>query len=395
MEAIDMKENVLIDIHRSALNNYLELFTAESDSVLNISVQDVAFSVLQHAGMLYRYTADSTVLDSLMKLDTQSLLERGFEYVQSLVLIEQLKKTMRVEPVNDYQIMDLEYMIGVREELEAFCNTAQHLMADGLAKGDLSFVSDLAAARAYAGEFDRIAGKDPALLSVAAESFSDLKNLFAIECNRKDYWWLYISESYARAEESFADGIKCISDKHEVRTALNSHIADLFSNPYRQANSIYVPAKDSAIIHSIRFEEVFEKELIPAAAADESQAVSAAVLWDGVSNCFSICEANGEGVPEEGRYYARVVNPITHSEDGNALVEWKIHGFDFAGRESTTFYLIARDTRKVVGTGSVDSEGYAVLTNSFWDELNYYSSCYEKLMLLVIIRDHPPAKKDT
>jgi hypothetical protein len=389
MEDSIMENNMLIGFHRSALSNYKELLE-EGSGAGAVSNESIAYNILEHSGMLYRYTADSSYLDSLLEMDTEFLLVNGFKYVKALNLLNPLNVILEEEEVSDVQMQDLEFIIAARDELEAFCNTVYQLLKDNIGKGDYSFVSDLAAARAYANEFDRTAGKDPALMSIAASDFSWLRNVFAIECKREDYWWMYLSEEFSTAEKVLRDSIESVSSSPEAMERLleyrdNRHLTeDPMESEFAE--------EDKVKLISIVFSRACESARIPFAAKKRGMVFSAALIWDGASDCFSICGAE-QGEQTASGCYARLVNEFADEEDGSASAQWQIHGADFTGKAKSTFYLLARDTQKVIGTGLVDTEGYAVLGNASWNEVKEYAADYSRLILLIVKKEVIPPKE--
>ena len=383
-----MEKKSLVEFHAGVLENYEKLL---SDSSLayagNVTAEEIAFSIIVHAGMLYRYTADKKYLGHLAGENRNELLENGFSYIRGLEMNEILASLVSNKTREETLFDDIDMLISVRDEIESFCFVVRLLLKDQIEQGDFSFVSDLASAMAYANEFDTIASSDSALMSVAAEGFSSLKDSFAIECRREDYWWMYISDEYSVVEEEFQRNLdryfsheKSQKTSDNVEYALNENRADYSSDKVAEKEAVQVSLFDIE-----RVVAACDSALIPQAAGSVDEIYSAVTFWDYKSEANTIVE-DAEEAGSFDDVSARVTSRITRIENDQCSAEWKIEGVDFSKTEKTTFYLFARDSRKIVGIGLIDKEGYAVLHNASWSDLKGYENSYSDLVLLVVRR---------
>ncbi|RLG41826.1 MAG: hypothetical protein DRO01_02095, partial [Thermoproteota archaeon] len=338
-----MEKKSLVEFHAGVLENYEKLL---NDSSLadagNISAEEIAFNIIVHAGMLYRYTGENKYLEHLTGKNRNKLLEDGFIYVKGLESNEILSSLIGGETDEETLFDDIDMLIGVRDELESFCSVVRFMSKEQIEQGNFGFISDLASAVAYATEFDTIASSAPALMSVAAEGFSSLKDSFAIECRREDYWWMYISDEYSVAEGEFQKNLALYFNRETSREeayTVNDTKTD-YSHEEKPA-----PIK---LFDTERIATICESALIPLAAGSMDEAYSGVTFWDYKREANSILENVDENGNSDG-VSARVTGRIARVENDQCSAEWKIEGVDFSETEKTTFYLFAKDRKKIVG----------------------------------------------
>ncbi len=370
---IETRKASLVRFHQSVLDNYKKLLDEQLREKINISQEECSYNLFVHSGMLLRYTGDCKFVNWLMDLELNEHFRYAFEYISNLEIVDMLKDYIGLTDVSDADLFEIESLIGVRDELQAFDSVASIIIKRNAETGNYKWLSKLTEAKCYTNDFDLLARTDEHLISLACIDFFTQKECFAIDFNKEDYWWFDMYDIFQSTDGNTLKKTDRVKTLGKVDLNTIPPIEDSEGNVVQYAPDFITCA--------------IKKVDLPAAAASNTQ-LSSVIEWDGVSNSQdALVKENSASYTADGHFFAELVTPITQLENGQAYAEWEIKGKSPEYRKNTSFFLLENETGKVLGTGLID-EGFATLGNASWEEIKIYRENYTSLTLLVVDTRH-------
>lgn len=369
---IDTIRTSLVEYHGSMLGNYKKLLNTGLREKAGISKEELSYNIFVHSGMMFRYTGDISFVDWLTDIELNEYFGYAFEYISNLRIVALLKNYIGSTDVTDSALFDIESLIAIRDELQAFDLAASIIIKRKADTGNYEWLRKLTEAKCYANDFDLLARTDEHLISLACIDFFRQKDCFAIDFNKEDYWWLDMYDVFKSTDNSI------LEDAARVKVLEDSDFNTIPFVEDQRGNVVqYAPGFIAGIIKEAH---------LPAAAASTTQ-LSSVIEWDGVSKSQeALVKENPAAYASGNCLFAELVTPFTQIDDGQAFAEWEIKGKSPVYEENTSFFLLENKTGKVLGTGLIGKEGFASLSNASWVEVKIYRADYTKLTLLVVER---------
>ncbi len=181
----------LLQFHAQSLREYAALwFDQDACQEEELSEEEAAYHLCEHAAMLLRYTGQEVYLQGLAEQAPdwrRSLVLAVCRYLTGLGLIATARRLLSVDVLDSDELTELEDLIIERDAIEEVLALATRLSADLFHEGELR--RELATSRAIVAELDVILWTRPDALSVACRVLAGLRAQLAIEPDKRGQWW--------------------------------------------------------------------------------------------------------------------------------------------------------------------------------------------------------------
>lgn len=396
-----MLRDEVIKFHNDVLNDYKEFWESEEDrEIFDMTLEEAGYGILEHSGMLYRYTADRKYIDAIQKFDIENLVKNAFEYINGMTIVDSIKEIISSDIISEYNLENAEILIEARDALEIALLVISEVIKPLVYAEDFRFLDRLTAARCYAHDFDEVIQKDLALFTLATRNIAELNEFIEIEISKEDFWWFHkardIDSSICEQEEKLAGSIseyltgsktsnwipkKYLAYSGRFRTNV-SEIADWAK--MRLSGSDRQPVV-AAVAHLKIFAETGQVFKIPLAALDAGSMISPVIIWRGDISSYITSISDYEAGEKRGIIgsYARLTADINRYRE-SVYAQWKIAEKTDSVKPDSNFFLIEMNSNEIIGEGIVDGKSVATLQNGSWEILQKYSDDPSGLLILIL-----------
>jgi hypothetical protein len=197
----------LLQFHARSLREYATFwFDSDARQESDVSEEDAAFHLCEHAAMLFRYTGREAYLSGITEQPPdrrRPLVLAICRYLSSLTLADAARRLLSDEILDADQLTELEDLIIERDALEEVLTLATRLVGDLLHGGDSGLRRELATVRSVVAELDDVFWSRPDVLSVACRALVGLRSQLAVRPDDRVQWWfgkaLSLDEAYEHA----------------------------------------------------------------------------------------------------------------------------------------------------------------------------------------------------
>lgn len=182
-----------VAFHTRSLKDYSECWKSlERRQLMKMSTGEAAYHVLEHAGMLVRYTGDENHLRFLTELsapERRALILAACDYVAEMVLPTRVEQLVKCEALDEEGLEQLEYLYVQRDGLGTVLNLARGLAQDQF--GDDAELGDAfeESRRVAVQASDLLLSRDD-FLPVAGEVLADLPRKIRVPEGAAGRWSL-------------------------------------------------------------------------------------------------------------------------------------------------------------------------------------------------------------
>jgi len=209
------------------------------------AVQSAAHRILQHAGLLHRYTAEPEVLGHFLQLpgeERRCLAIAACSVIDTEPLIQSLLALTELgDGPDDEDILFLESALLTRDALGAAVDTAELLTLDLISKPSMDFplLQALGYAHGALNMLDQAFEANRGATLVAMSIFDGLKPLFAMPIELEQ-WWLQDGEAILEAEEE----AHMVQQLQSSSVGLKIDETELVNKPPQEAEILMLLAAD-------------------------------------------------------------------------------------------------------------------------------------------------------
>jgi hypothetical protein len=197
----------LLRFHAESLRDYATFwFDPDSRQDRDVSEEEAAYHVCEHAAMLFRYTGREDYLQGLMGQPPErrrSLVLAVCRYVGGLTLLDTARGLLSTDILDEDQVSEFEDLLIERDALEEVLALASRLVADLLRGGDGDVRRELATARSAVAELDDALWSRPDVVSVTCRALAGLHSQLAVRPDKRIQWWFGKAMSL---DETFEQG---------------------------------------------------------------------------------------------------------------------------------------------------------------------------------------------
>lgn len=193
-----MKLVELLKFHTQSLREYAECWQSSAlRTTIDISKEEAAYHLLEHAGMLRRYTADEVSIRGLKELTEKKVVELVMsvcKYISCITLSERINELVAKDFLESEEIEEVEAILLDRDGLQTVIDLASELVRK-LLNEHSEVVIALADANCVAAEIDDLLLSRPDIISVASRPLEPFLQLIKTHLDMEKYWW------FAKARE--------------------------------------------------------------------------------------------------------------------------------------------------------------------------------------------------
>lgn len=183
----------LLQFHAQSLREYATLwFDPEVRQERNVSEEEAAFHLCEHAAMLFRYTGQETCLKGLTVQPPEqrrSLVLAVCRYLGKFTLADTSRRLLSADALDPDQLTELEDLVIERDSVEEVLTLATRLGSDLIREGDGDLRRHLATARSTVAELDDLLWERPDAVSVACRALGGLRSQLASQPDNRAQWW--------------------------------------------------------------------------------------------------------------------------------------------------------------------------------------------------------------
>lgn len=187
-----MCENSLTKFHDAMLAKYVECWHyTDARAEHDVSEEEAAYRILEHAGNLWRYEGTDRILDALRELEQDErrrLVLAACRYTDSINLAEQASHMYRHEALEAEQMEFIETVLVRRDALEVVLSTMA-AACSGRVSSDAELRRALAQARCVAAQIDDVLLDRPDIIAIASSAMDGLYGQIRCPVDRRAYWW--------------------------------------------------------------------------------------------------------------------------------------------------------------------------------------------------------------
>lgn len=187
-----MSDQPLSQFHEDMLAKYVECWNfPESRAELDVSAEEAAYSLFEHASHLGRMQGTDRYLNALRGLAPDERRRLGLaacRYIATMNLAEQARRILSHEAMETGQIDAVGSIVIRRDSLEAVLSLAVPVCGD-LIRQDPDLSQALAEARCRAAEIDEPLLERPDVTVFAASAIDGLKGTIKSDIDWKSHWW--------------------------------------------------------------------------------------------------------------------------------------------------------------------------------------------------------------
>jgi hypothetical protein len=183
----------LLRFHAQSLQDYAAFwFDPVARQESEVSEEEAAYHLCEHAAMLLRYTGREMYLQGLAEQPPdrrRSLILAVCRYLAGLALTATARRLLSDDVLDADQLSELEDLIIERDALEEVLAVAARLSADLLRDGDGELRRELATVRSVVAELDDLLWERSDALSVACRALAGLRAQLAAAPDERAQWW--------------------------------------------------------------------------------------------------------------------------------------------------------------------------------------------------------------
>lgn len=197
-----MNDKNLRRFHADRLQFFLRGWHTDGVPDLGLTAESIAYYLLEHGGMLYRYTGDDEVIASLKGLDAAdrvALVQKACAYMRDGQLANQCRRVLGEQDPDSEQLSFLGSILVRRDGLETSLSLAREVAGE-LITTNSQVLADLAGVRCWLDELDKVLQEHQGVTRVAC---LDLRGLYAQLApvvrqglNLRQYWWFDYASFY-------------------------------------------------------------------------------------------------------------------------------------------------------------------------------------------------------
>jgi hypothetical protein len=179
--------------HLEYLKRYVEFWAfPELREDAMVSRNSAAYHVLDHAGMLFRYTGDERCISGLVQqpeTETRDMVLSACRYVSGFTLAETIRRDFTQDVFREGRMMQVEGILMSRDALETVLWLATRLTAGMVAQGDAELRRALAQARCVAAEIDDALLARLDAVTVASRALMGIYGFIKVEEFKRAWWF--------------------------------------------------------------------------------------------------------------------------------------------------------------------------------------------------------------
>ena len=336
-----------------------------------------AFHALAHAGYLYRYNAESSILN--LKLDPEStsrLVLDGCKHAMKYEYAEKAKTLLELvgEGSNLEEDSPLVLLIQDRDLAEAFLEESARMAHPRISAGDKRLHENLLRFGVKTLEFDKLINEDHPQIAVAlSKTMEPLMRGFSVSPSRSRCWWFYL---WTESQAKLAEKRSTLKVGVAVRTTVLATISRLFNSP----GVMVYPSTGIAV----------ESLPLPLAAADAETEVSSVVLWRGsiASLTFPMSDIAVKQVSSMGSTIVARLQTAIGMDSGRVSGQWYLDGDTESLVNGSEFFVIEKVSGSIAGKGRLGGEDItlASLVEGDWSILRNHTTSVSGLALLIPVK---------
>jgi hypothetical protein len=183
----------LLRFHAESLREYATFwFDPDSRQDSDVSEEEAAYHLCEHAAMLFRYTGREDYLKGLTGQSPEqrrSLVLAVCRYVGGLTLLDTARRLLSTDILDEDQLSEFEDLLIERDALEEVLALATRLVADLLRGGASDLRRELARAKTLVADLDDTLWSRPDVVSVACRALAGLRSQLAVRPDERIQWW--------------------------------------------------------------------------------------------------------------------------------------------------------------------------------------------------------------
>jgi hypothetical protein len=183
----------LLRFHTQSLREYAAFwFDPDSRQDSDVSEEEAAYHLCEHAAMLFRYTGQQVHLRGLEEQPPERrrlLVLAVCRYLGRLALTDTARRLLLRDCLDDDELTQFEDLLIERDALEEVLGLATRLVADLLRGGDSDLRRELATARSVVAELDDALWSRQDVVSVACRALAGLRSQLAVRPDERVQWW--------------------------------------------------------------------------------------------------------------------------------------------------------------------------------------------------------------
>lgn len=184
----------LIRLHGALLEDYADFYQdREAREAEGVSLEEAAGGMLEHFGMLYRYTGDQALLKEFLAMpetDKYTLAHAAAEYLQSDTLLATAHNLYQETLLSEGQFAQAESLFFRRDEFAVILDMIRTLAWNNIEQPEDPLHALFFNALEMETELDRLLRTQPALAATAGAPVRGLSQAVAEGCLPAHYWWL-------------------------------------------------------------------------------------------------------------------------------------------------------------------------------------------------------------
>lgn len=180
-----MKYKTLLKFHMDTLAEYNTFWRSETKrSKAEVTLQETAYQILLHSGMLYRYTGYKNFIEDIP--DSKILIKNAMEYISGTTIVKDTQAIVNSKKISGFDLFDIEILFEMRDEIETVkqvITTITHKLKDT--------TITLTKIKAITNQFDSLVKSNNVVIKTGIRYINTMKPHIKIELNKTNYWWFF------------------------------------------------------------------------------------------------------------------------------------------------------------------------------------------------------------
>lgn len=192
LDTYEMRHNEIVANHESLRWQYSKYWScASARNLSRVSAEESAYYLLAHSGMLYRYTNNPSLMDSLVNLtlaERESLVSAACRFLARENYADHAREILGTDPCDDRVLNSLEQCLVHRDMIDVAMRTIGALGRDFLQRTSPTRRDYLTALDAESA-FDDVLRGNRTRTAYAAERIIELREHILIPLDSPTQWW--------------------------------------------------------------------------------------------------------------------------------------------------------------------------------------------------------------
>ena len=370
MNTFNIKE--WIDDYKESFHKYLS-FLNENDP--EIPIDEIAFSLLENAGLFFRYTNNSSLLDTIKNMDQEkkTLLFNNFlTFLNNSSLPSQTEEICKIDALTDGEIEQAENIISLRDEYEAAIESARIVFKDIIIEENISAFAN-AILHINKVDFAFLDRKD--IARIATRILIPFVNEIKAPINQNNYWWLYYIREWDKMENEInSDSAWALAD---------TGISPLNLNEVNEETSEIVNIRDIISGNIGTIKNFFHEETPALAAANDNEIKIPVIMWKKDVKELEQLLKNKQKTEDFTFSFANTIE-LPQENKGKVFAQYRFND-DLKTESEADVYVINTDTNKIIASAKYNPIKKRISQfDGEWDNFNKDNISNNLLFFLII-----------